>query len=486
MQQEDLPPGPQLMESMRSVGYSLDSAIADIVDNSISARAATVQIFFSASEEYVAIVDDGEGMSGEQMRHAMRLAGSSPISSRDAFDLGRFGLGLKTASLSQCRDLTLVSKQAGRIAGVRWSLDHLIESGRWSLLVLSDEEIAALPIAGRLNASSSGTIVLWRSLDRLTRSMDDSERVLDQLIADVRDHLSLVFHRFISGEHGRPFSIQVNGVALRQIDPFLSAHPSTQVGPLESFSIEAERIELRPYTLPLLNKLTSADRERALIAGRLRDSQGFYIYRAMRLVIWGTWFRVARKDDLGKLARVKVDIPNTLDHLWALDIKKSAAIPPPIIRRQLRRVVERIVAPSRNVHLYRGRVEMPQDAIVRTWELVRDRDSFRYQINREHPILSTLTSDLDPAALGAFDRILALLEASFPIEDVYNRLGQDEVHLPQKEDEAVLEALARGVWAVAKANGGHREEFIERLLHVEPFNRALDARELLRRVSQEA
>ena len=486
MQEEDVPPGPQLMESMRSVGYTLESAVADIVDNSISAHSTTVRIFFSLSDAYVAVVDDGEGMSADQVRHAMKLAGSNPRTTRDPYDLGRFGLGLKTASLSQCRDLTVVSKQNGATVGVRWSLDYLIESGRWSLLVLSEEEFSQLPRINELDSLPSGTVVLWRELDQLVGTLGNGTRALDQQMVGVRDHLSLVFHRYLSGEHGRPFSILLNGVALRQVDPFLSTHPSTQVGPLESFTVEGERIELRPFTLPLLNKLSTIDRERALIAGRLRESQGFYIYRAMRLVIWGTWFQIARKDDLGKLARVKVDIPNTLDHLWALDIKKSAAIPPPIIRRELRRVVDKIVAPSRNVHLYRGRVEGDPDRVVRTWKLVRDRDSFRYEINREHPVLSTLTSELDPSELSAFERVLSLLEASFPIEDVYNRLGQDEVHEVSEPDEDSLETLARAVWEVSKLEGRSLDEFVDSLALAEPFNRARDPRELLRKVVQES
>lgn len=486
MQEEDAPPGPQLMESMRSVGYTLESAVADIVDNSISAHATTVRVFFSSSDAYVAFVDDGEGMSEDQARHAMKLAGASPRTARDPYDLGRFGLGLKTASLSQCREVTVVSKQNGVTVGVRWNLDYLIESGRWSLLVLSDEEISHLPCIAELGSLASGTVVLWRDLDQLIGALGNTARALDQQMIGVRDHLSLVFHRYLSGEHGRPFSILLNGVALRQIDPFLTSHPSTQVGPLESFTVEGERIELRPYTLPLLNKLSAADRERALIAGRLRDSQGFYIYRAMRLVIWGTWFQIARKDDLGKLARVKVDIPNTLDHLWALDIKKSAAIPPPIIRSALRRVIDRIVTPSRNVHLYRGRIEAEQDRVVRTWRLIRDRDSFRYEINREHPVLSTLTSELAPSELRAFERILSLLEASFPIEDVYNRLGQDEVHEVSGLDEESLETLARAVWEVSKSDGGSPDDFIDSLALAEPFNRVRDPRELLRKVVHES
>ncbi|MFT2815558.1 ATP-binding protein [Leifsonia sp. A12D58] len=472
------------MESMRAVGYTLETAIADLVDNSISASASYVRISFASEPlAYVAIVDDGAGMSAEEARHAMKLAGRNPSLLRKSTDLGRFGLGLKTASLSQCRDLTLISKTADGTIGLRWNLDHLAQSGRWSLLVLSDEEIAVLPHAADLEFLESGTLVLWRELDRMSATLGNSGRSLDAQMVRVNQHLSLVFHRFLSGEHGQQLDIAVNGVSLPRTDPFLSSHRATQIGPLESFSIEGARIELRSYTLPFLNKLSRRDLERAQVAGSLRESQGFYIYRAMRLVIWGTWFRIVPKNELGKLARVKVDIPNTLDHLWALDIKKSAAVPPPIVRAELRRIVDKIVGPSRSAHVYRGRIESNLDDVVRMWRLIKDRGSFRYEINRGHPIVKVLGDQLDPSALESLERVLTLLEESFPIEDVYNRLAEDESHNSNEQDEAALLTLARGVWGVQSAAGGTVEDFIESFARSEPFNRARNAHELLRKAT---
>jgi len=487
MQEEDVPPGPQLMESMRAVGYTLESAIADLVDNSISAKATTVEIHFGTlSDDFVSIFDNGEGMSYVEAREAMKLAPASPRMARSEQDLGRFGLGLKTASLSQCREITLVSKKNNELVGVRWSLDFLAESGRWSLLVLDQTEIAKLPDIELLEAISTGTLVLWRQLDQFAEALGGVERALDEHIVRVRAHLELVFHRFIGGERGAKLSLSINGVGLRHVDPFLSTHPATQVGPLESFVVEGETIELRPYTLPLLNKLSSNDRDRALIAGTFRDSQGFYIYRAMRLVIWGTWFRIAPKDDLGKLARVRVDIPNTLDHLWALDIKKSAAVPPPIIRNELRRVANRIIAPSRTAHLYRGRPEAPSDGTTRTWTLIRERDSFRYEVNREHPAISSLSRGLDQATTRLFERLLDLLEESFPAEDLYNRLGQDQQHIPSQPDQDAVDELAAAIWRVNRDDGLSAKDFIERLAQVEPFSRIADAATMLRKVTEQS
>ena len=318
----------------------------------------------------------------------------------------------------------------------------------------------------------------------MTSPLENLTRALDAQMSTVTAHLSLVFHRFLSGEHGRPFGISVNGVRLRRSDPFLKDHLATQVGPLEYFSIEGERVELRSYTLPFLNKLTHRELERAQVAGKLRESQGFYIYRAMRLVIWGTWFRIVPKNELGKLARVRVDIPNTLDHLWALDIKKSAAVPPARIRNELRRVVDKIVGPSRSAHVYRGRVEPQVDTILRTWDLIRDRGTFRYEINRDHPFIVSLAGRLDPDGLTEFRRVLALLETSYPVEDVYNRLAEDETLEVLGAQEDSLTVLARAVWGVRRMEGVDPEDFVRDFSRTEPFNKSRDPESMLRKATQ--
>ena len=140
MREVEVPPEPQLMESMRAVGYTLQTAIADIVDNSISAKARNVDIYFnSARPDHLAIIDDGDGMTSDEVKRAMQLAGRSSTVPRSHTDLGRFGLGLKTASLSQCRALTVISRKHGKSSGYTWSLDHLAKVGRWALIELSDD-----------------------------------------------------------------------------------------------------------------------------------------------------------------------------------------------------------------------------------------------------------------------------------------------------------------------------------------------------------
>lgn len=197
----DCTPDPNLLESMRSVGYSLNTAVADIIDNSIAAHAKTISIrYFDHGEDpYVAIIDDGDGMDYETAVNAMKLAGTNPNAKRNANDLGRFGLGLKTASLSQARSVMLSTVQHGRQNTLRWDLDHVARTREWDLETLDEEQTnLELPRKVRdLMPSTHGTCVLWRNLDRLGNVAGDSLQDIDQAMLELSGYLGLVFHRFL-------------------------------------------------------------------------------------------------------------------------------------------------------------------------------------------------------------------------------------------------------------------------------------------------
>jgi hypothetical protein len=274
----------------------------------------------------------------------------------------------------------------------------------------------------------------------------------------------------------KPLTLRINGAVVPRVDPFLTHHRGTREGPQEHINVGANRVTVRPYTLPYISKLSAADRRVAQVAGSLRDSQGFYIYRAARLVLWGTWFRIIPRDELGKLARVQVDMPNTLDHLWALDIKKSSASPPPAVRRRLAQIAGQIVAPSRRVHQYRGR-RLDADKVERLWNLIEDRDTFRYEINRDHPLVVTLSGSLDGPGRAALTHLLRVVEATFPVEDAYNRLGSDNSHTPAIVDSAELAELAKTIY---ESLGESVEVLTQRLALIEPFSNVQDLESFLR------
>ena len=170
--------------------------------------------------------------------------------------------------------------------------------------------------------------------------------------------------------------------------------------------------------------MTAADR--ALAGGEegLRSQQGFYVYRNRRLIIHGTWFRLLRREELTKLARVQVDIPNTLDHLWALDVKKSTAYPPEAVRAGLTQVVEQIADTSRRVYRFRGR-KATRDPETRVWERVKLRDGIEYRINRDHPLIDGVRDGLEGADQQLFEALLRATEMAVPVDAIYADMASE-------------------------------------------------------------
>lgn len=420
-----VPDAHNLMESTRSIGYSLPAAVADIVDNSIAACASEVQITGpTPSRQFLSVLDDGIGMTEDELLVAMKY-GSRPVDEeRRKVDLGRFGLGLKMASLSQCRRLKVVSKRNGKICGACWDLDYVASSKEaWPLRLMDSEDLRLVPNIDVLERKSSGTLVVWESLDILMQGIAKASRTALQVLAgrmaELRKHLSLVFHRYIEGQDGPALRICFNGQILTPMDPFLVG-VSTQPFAEDVFELDGEEIHYQAYILPHPNQMTQEQRE---VAGDLQRDQGFYIYRNRRLVIWGTWFRLSRKLVLSKLARVRVDIPATsaLDKIWSLDVKKSSAFIPEGLKESLRAVVERLGEKSSNVWRKRARKEQTnEDAFWR--RMSRPDGTVVYGLNEENPTLQKLYTRC-PEARG----ILRLLATRLPLDSLYMDLAQEKI-----------------------------------------------------------
>ena len=248
----EMPPNPSpLIESLRDLGYTMGTALADLIDNSITAGARRVQIFSNPSDEdpKIGILDDGAGMHEPVLLEAMRLGTRSPLEVRDQTDLGRFGLGLKTASFSQCRKLSVVSRADGATSCAQWDLDQVARSKRWEMRIPSD--LSVIPWSDTLGPQ--GTLVVWEHLGS-GGSGDDADYGPANLVrelSDAQSHLELVFHRFLSGDPGRPkIVIELNSRPLEPFDPFHSAHPATQRGPVELLKVGNQTIRIEPFTLP--------------------------------------------------------------------------------------------------------------------------------------------------------------------------------------------------------------------------------------------
>lgn len=472
-----LPPlAPVLLESMRAIGYSFESALADIIDNSISASANTIKVrFLPYDDPYVAILDNGCGMSPEELVLAMRHGSRDPRLHRSSSDLGRFGLGLKTASLSQCRRLTVVSKKNDIVSARRWDLDLVEARQDWILTGLTPEELGGLPHVKDLREMDRGTLVVWQGFDRLAAGESSIETALGERIDRAREHLSLVFHRFLSPEvkGTSGLSISINDNHLIAQDPFLTAHKSTQPLPEETFTVEGHRVTVAPFILPHISRLSTESLKAAGGEDGLRRNQGFYVYRNRRLINWGSWFRLIRQEEMTKLARVRVDVPNVLDHLWTLDVKKSAAFPPEAVRNNLKVTVDRISEGSRRVYTFRGR-KANSDDIVHLWDRNVVRGGVAYGINREHPIVAALESVMPDNSLPLLQKFMQTVEKTFPFDALYADMASerrpDAGESSTKTSEELYDLAVR-LLDVIGTNAETAARFLKSLASIEPFSR---------------
>lgn len=453
------------------MGYSLGSALADLIDNCIAAKAHQVDVEFRPFDDpYVAILDDGEGMSPAQVDEAMRHGSRSPLDLLAEGDLGRFGLGLKTASLSQCKRMTFVSLRDRTLSARCWDMDIIHDRKRWILLELDQQEIEELPHVDRLREKGHGSIVLWQKLDRLLAGELDVEAGLGAKVDEARDHLALVFHRYLSSEPGlRRLTIKINGNPVVAADPFLQDHSLTQKLEDDQFQVEGHMVRVKPYILPHPSRLSPEEAASAGGLDGLRGHQGFYVYRHRRLIIWGTWFRLARKDELSRLARVRVDIPNSLDHLWTLDIRKSVAHPPEVVRLQLKRTIERIRERSRVTHLNRGHVERT-GPVERGWVRTFSGGKVRYDINREHHAIKSLAEGLEISGRRRLEAALKVLEVSFPVESLYVDVASEQRMRRLSDDEKELRAIAIELVQGLEKGSVARSGLLANLHMIEPFS----------------
>lgn len=463
-----------LMNSMRAMGYSLDSAVADIIDNSISANAhnITIRLPMSLDEHRMYIFDDGDGMNSDELLKAMRFG--SNIEDRSSHDLGRFGLGLKTASLSQCRQLTVITKKNSQIAGMQWDLDDVISRQSWDVKVLSSEEISDFEESKRLNNISSGTLVVWDKFDKKDDANGNTYTYLYKRMAGLGKTLSLIFHRYISGYADNQVQIQLNAKILPPIDPFLEGHKKTTKKELISIPIKSSDgkeycINAQPYVLPHLNDLSTEDKEKlGGMESIERQEQGFYVYRNGRLIIWGSWFGLP-KDELSKYARVKVDIPNTLDDLWQIDIKKQHAVIPEIVKERLKNAVLKARVHSQRMNEFRGN-RLSEEK--RLWIPSESRGIFSYKINRNSTILKLLDR-VDEKTKDIVEKILVEIEENLPYQDIYNKVSTGEIDIKHELDDnekiEELKQIVLSLLPLSEKRFANRQEALKKIFEDEPF-----------------
>lgn len=358
MKKVKAPPGAKrLIESLRNLGYECSTAIADLVDNSIAANASEILIDIHAQEgnrpPYIVIADNGRGMDRAALHEAMRFGAFQDYSTDD---LGKYGLGLKTASLSQCRTLTVASKaKAGRKTRprrsyMRWDLDYVYRTDDWDLLAPESSELREWE-ADALNqelAGTNGTVVLWSGLDEAlpllgSDDLRSREKFLARLIEEVSDHLRMVFHRFMEGSvtGRRRLTIVVCGEKLAPWDPFCRDQSTRELdilnvrvaGVSRSGAQTTGTVTISPFVLPREDEFTSPQRWKNAAGPRnWNQQQGFYFYRNNRLLQAGGWSYLRSVDEHTKLLRVAVYFTGDLDQPFSLNVTKMRARIPAEIR----------------------------------------------------------------------------------------------------------------------------------------------------------
>ena len=279
-----LPPNlTNFLNSFREIGYSCEVAIADIIDNSLSAKSTKIAIkAFENPHKKIIISDNGIGMTMHELEEAMRLSSKNPKDERDVKDLGRFGLGLKVASFSQCKKLTVISKsEYSEVNSLQWNLDYISETNGWFALIPEYEKYKLE--FQELQNVKSGTIVIWENIDKFENLNFVEE------INKINQHIGLVFHKFIDGLEGIKVEFNFNGNLIKSINPFF---PNSARQKLQTYKFDYPngKVIVTPYILPHHNNVSEIDyKKHALDEGYLK-TQGFYLYRNNRLVTWGNWW----------------------------------------------------------------------------------------------------------------------------------------------------------------------------------------------------
>ena len=458
-----------LIESLRSIGYDFNSALADIVDNSISAKAKNIHINLIPSIPAIVIIDDGEGMDRGELDTAMDLGSKNPNETRKVDDLGRFGLGLKSASFSQCRNLTVTSYKNSEFNSMTWDLKVVAEKGDWLIEVNDQNKIDNLPFVQSLRDFHHGTIVQWMDFDRIKNSNSDMTEALNKLLRGAYDYLALVFHKYISAEK---IKIEINGNVLEKRDPFLTNRKDTQ--PLKSEMIpilnshnEQCIVEVKPYILPYAKNLTPEDKAMMGNYENMRSQQGFYVYRSNRLIIWGTWLHMVGVSELYKNARIEVNIPNTLDDMWEVDIKKASATIPGIIKQPLFAHVKKAINSSSTVYKKRGENTSNQVGHKVVWNISEERDTYEITINKDNPLITQLKSEFTPSQNAMFDALLKDIESNLPKMKIYTNVAESKNDVKKQGDEEIRESVMSMLSNMEGTEG--KLSFLDMLFQSEPY-----------------
>ena len=467
------PAAASMVKTFRAMGYSLETAMADILDNSISAGANNIWIsrIWKGGQSIITIKDDGIGMNHQELIEAMRPGSQNPLEERSKSDLGRFGLGLKTASFSQCRRLTVYSKKADyKPVYWTWDLDYVAKTNQWELLQwIPDEYINAL------DDVSHGTLVVWSCLDRIinpeTSEIDiNSKAKFSSQLDKVKRHISMTFHRFIEEKVVKIFWCEHE---IEPWNPFCEDEPKTQIRPTENI---IGGISVKGYVLPHKSAFSSeVAYTKAEGINGWAAQQGFYVYRGKRLLLAGDWLGLFRKEEHYKLVRIKIDLPNTLDTEWQIDIKKSRAYPPMQNRSQLESYAKAVRSIGCEVYRHRGKIlkQKAGTSFQPLWCEKKKDNKWSFVVNREHDMIQQIKSMAHDNPEKAINTLLSFIEETLPTKTIYiNEAKGEESQLEPFTgiNPSIITDMMRMMYDNQIKMGKTSEQAKAYLKTVEPFN----------------
>lgn len=420
---EKTPHAKMLLVALRSVGYTNETAIADILDNSISGAATEIELYFDWDNRRIIIADNGFGMDYQELMDAMEIGSADPNEMRASEDLGRFGLGMKTASFSMAKKLLVISKKNSTISNAEWNLNTVASEDKWEISEYDESDISmileSIDTYTQYNNWKQGTLIIISELDRLIdeTNIEKSKKNFYKMIRNIKSHIAITFHRFMEED---ALKISVNGNKLEAWNPFWIKSPATMELAREELFDGKNEVVVEPYILPHKSKYNSEEEfKEAAGVKDWRGHQGFYVYRNRRLLVYGTWFGKFKKEPAYNLARIKLDMSADSDFEWDIDIKKSKATLPVAIEEQITQIaylaIEKSVAVYNSRGVYNRKNTSNNTSLKYVWEQRKNiSGNYMFYLNKKHPMLLKILSGMDENAQKELKTYLSLVESYSP------------------------------------------------------------------------
>ena len=456
---EDASPNPEfLIKSIAEQGYSFETSLADLMDNSISANANRIEVMVDMESEpfCLFLADNGKGMNEKELRENMQFPSSSPDQKRDVKDLGRFGLGLKTASFSQTRNFTVLSRRkgGGKFHGRTWDVNYLREHG-WKIIVNTEDEINSL-LAKHQKISSeclnafddmeANTVVIWNGLYKFESYLNDDNKeiALKKEITEITtDYLSLVFHRFMERTKD-PLQIRINNSRIKAFNPFPEDEKDFRPIEFKQTKFRADVIKIEGFVLPSrciseskkgISKWTTKQRG-------LMDMEGIYVYRADRVILFGGWNGLIKKAPRLQLARLRVEVGNGVDHLLHLNVAKSQIEVPYELRLAFERYIDELKVEAEREYFNRGIRKFSGSkgkTNIQLFERKASNKGVLLELNNSFPLINNLKNGLSKEQLTNLNLLLRMINTR--INDIRNSHEDKEFSGIEEKDGLSLDEI---------------------------------------------